>query len=57
MLYPINTIVQEIGKLSLEESFIPYAWYQHLKNEKGKIQSNAALILADLIYWYRPAPI
>lgn len=57
MSYPINTTVREIGQISIQGNIIPNEWYTHLKNEKGKIQTNAALILADIVYWYRPIPI
>ncbi|MBS0272771.1 MAG: hypothetical protein JSR85_09065 [Proteobacteria bacterium] len=57
MSYPINTTVREIGEIVTEGNIIPNEWYYHLKNEKGKIQTNAALILADIVFWYSPIPI
>ena len=57
MLYETNEIVSKIGQITIEGNIIPNEWYVHLKNEKGKIQTNAALILADIIYWYRPVPV
>ncbi|WP_068470655.1 hypothetical protein [Candidatus Protochlamydia phocaeensis] len=56
MIYEINQIVVEMSKISIEGNIIPNEWYLHLRNEKNKIQTNAALILADIVYWYRPVP-
>jgi hypothetical protein len=57
MLYPINEAVSEVGEITINGNIIPDQWYIHLRNTKGKIQTNAALILADILYWYRPVPI
>ena len=57
MAYPINETVEHIGNIAIEGNIIPNEWYHHLRNENGKIQTNAALILADIVYWYRPVPI
>ena len=57
MTYAINEIVNKMGKITIEGNVIPNEWYIHLRNEKGKTQTNAALILADIVYWYRPIPI
>jgi hypothetical protein len=57
VVYQINETVSKIGQIAIEGNIIPNEWYIHLKNEKGKIQTNAALILADIVYWYRPIPV
>lgn len=57
MLYPINQLVSQFNGLNLEGDLVPPQWYSHLKNEKGKVQISAALILAHIVYWYRPVPI
>lgn len=46
-----------MGNIAIEGNIIPHEWYNHLRNEKGRVQMNAITILADLIYWYRPVPI
>ncbi|CAF24128.1 hypothetical protein [Candidatus Protochlamydia amoebophila] len=56
MIYTINETVEQVGKIAIQGNIIPNEWYAHLRNEKGKIQTNAALILADIVYWYRPIP-
>lgn len=57
MAYPINETVAQIGKISIEGNIIPHPWYLKLRNENGKFQTNAALILAEIVYWYRPISI
>ena len=57
MAYVINEIVEQVGKIAIEGNVIPNEWYIHLRNDKGKIQTNASLILSDIVYWYRPIPI
>jgi hypothetical protein len=57
MAYESNEVVNKIGEIAMEGNVIPNEWYIQLRNEKGKIQTNAALILADIVCWYRPIPI
>ncbi|MBS4164680.1 hypothetical protein PRO82_002011 [Candidatus Protochlamydia amoebophila] len=38
-----------MGKIAIQGNIIPNEWYAHLRNEKGKIQINTALILADIV--------
>jgi hypothetical protein len=53
--------VVEIGKINFTGNIIPHAWYQHVtqkvKTKNGIIErtdSDALLVLAEIIYWYRP---
>jgi len=55
--YAINEVVTQMGKIAIEGNIIPNGWFAHLKNKNGKIQINATIILADIVYWYRPIPI
>ncbi|CUI18055.1 conserved hypothetical protein (plasmid) [Candidatus Protochlamydia naegleriophila] len=57
MSYPISEIVTKIGEISIRGNIIPDQWYTHLRNDKGKIQINSAIILAEILYWYRPVPV
>lgn len=57
MPYQINEVVNKIGEISINGNIIPDSWYIHLRNNKGKIQTNAAIILADILYWYSPVPV
>ncbi|KIC70793.1 hypothetical protein DB44_FV00050 [Candidatus Protochlamydia amoebophila] len=38
-----------MGKIAIQGNIILNEWYAHLRNEKGKIQINTALILADIV--------
>ena len=52
-----HPIVDAIGQLNIEGNIIPHSWYRHIKysNKRGTYTDPlACLILADLVYWYRP---
>jgi len=55
----MNDIVVAIGKIHFEGNVIPHSWFQsdELKKPTGKAFHLAILILADIVYWYRPTPI
>lgn len=40
----------------LEGNIIDHSWYQIFK-KSGKIQTNAIILLSDIVYWYRPTAI
>ena len=46
--------VAEIGKIHFEGNIIPHQWYQHITLESGKPDLPGIIILAEIIYWYRP---
>ena len=46
--------VAEIGKIHFEGNIIPQPWYQYITLESGKPDLPAIIILAEIIYWYRP---
>ena len=46
--------VAEIGKIHFEGNIIPHSWYQQITLESGKPDLPAIIILAEIIYWYRP---
>ncbi len=48
------SVVQAIGEMHFEGNVIPSEWFQHLKLETGKPDTNAILLLSDIVYWYRP---
>ena len=49
-----NPIVDAVGKMNLTGNIIPESWYHTIINENGKTNTLAILILADIVYWYRP---
>ncbi len=52
-----NPIVDAIGKLNITGNVIPESWYKTIKNSKGKTSPLAIILLADIVYWYRPTEI
>ena len=52
-----NPIVNQVAKLNLTGNIIPEAWYHTIVNGKGKTNPLAILILADIVYWYRPTEV
>ena len=52
-----NSIVDQVGTLNLTGNIIPESWYHTIVNENGKPNTVAILILADIVYWYRPTEV
>lgn len=52
----INTtpVVDAIGQLHFEGNIIPHTWYKAIVFPNGKTDLNAIVILAEIVYWYRP---
>ena len=51
---PLPPVVAEIGQIHFEGNIIPHSWYQQIMLESGKPDLPAIIILAEIIYWYRP---
>ena len=49
-----NPIVDQVATMNLTGNIIPEPWYHTIINENGKTNTLAILILADIVYWYRP---
>ena len=54
---PLPAAVAEIGKIHFEGNIIPHSWYQRITLESGKPDLPAIILLAEIIYWYRPYQI
>lgn len=48
-----NKIVDTVGEMNLTGNIIPEAWYLKIR-KNGKPCPLAILLLADIVYWYRP---
>jgi hypothetical protein len=46
--------VSEIARINFEGNVIPHSWYQHVKLSSGQPDLTAIIILAEIVYWYRP---
>ena len=49
-----NAIVAKMGTLNITGNVIPMEWFKHIKRENGKPYTDAIILLADIVYWYRP---
>lgn len=52
--YDTTPTVDAIGQIHLEGNIIPHAWYQHIKTPAGAPDLPAIIVLAEIVYWYRP---
>ena len=52
-----NAIVDESAKLNISGNIIPQAWYQTVRRDSGKPNLTAIIILADIVYWYKPVEV
>ncbi len=53
-----NTIVDEVGRIAISGNIIPPVWFKTItKEENGKPYLLAMMILADIVYWYRPVEV
>lgn len=46
--------VDAVGRLHFEGNIIPHAWYKAITFPDGKTDLAAIVILAEIVYWYRP---
>lgn len=49
-----NSIVDEVGCMHFSGNVIPQRWYKNILKDTGKPDLLAIVILADILYWYRP---
>lgn len=52
-----NEIVDANAALNFSGNIIPQAWYKTIIKDSGKPHLTAIVILADIVYWYRPSEI
>ena len=55
--YPLtksDTTVLDLGHMAIEGNILPPQWLRHLTFENGKPYTIAAVLLSDVVYWYRP---
>jgi hypothetical protein len=46
--------VAAIGRIHFEGNIIPHTWYKAITFPSGKTDLNAIVLLAEIVYWYRP---
>ena len=52
-----NELVDKIGEIAITGNIIPQMWYETLKKDDGKPYFQAIIILADIVYWYKPVEV
>ncbi len=52
-----NAKVDQMGQIRLTGNVTPQMWYRTITRENGKPHLLAIAILADIVYWYRPAEV
>lgn len=53
-----NATVDAVGRMSISGNVIPQSWYRTITKETtGKPYLAAIVILADIVYWYRPTEV
>lgn len=55
--YNRDDILKELSRFELKGNVIDQGWFEHIKNDKGKVQPNAIFVLSEIVYWYRPTLI
>lgn len=49
-----NKTVDRLAEMNIRGNVIPNTWFYTFKNEKGNVNVTALVVLAEIIYWYRP---
>ena len=52
-----NEIVDAMDSINISGNIIPAIWYKTITKENGKPYLLAIVILADIVYWYRPSEV
>lgn len=52
-----NKTVDRLAQMQITGNVIPQIWYKTIRKATGKPNLNAIVILADIVYWYRPVEI
>ncbi|EGT4625275.1 TPA: hypothetical protein KNN56_001688 [Clostridioides difficile] len=52
-----NPIVDASAEISITGNITPQAWYRTIVKKTGKPHLTAIVILADIVYWYRPTEL
>ena len=46
--------VDRMHQINITGNVIPMIWFEQIRFSNGKPNTNAIMILADIVYWYRP---
>src|SRR3990167_4111787 len=57
MNYNLNNTLESVRQLNLTGNIIPHTWYSKITFKNGAPDLLGIVILADIVYWYRPIEI
>ena len=57
MDYSLQDTVDKTRQLNLTGNIIPHSWYSKITFENGKTDLIGIVLLAEIVYWYRPTEI
>lgn len=57
MDYDLNSTLGQMRQLDTTGNIIPHSWYKAITFESGKPDLLGMMILAEIVYWYRPTEI
>lgn len=57
MDYDLNTTLEQTRQLTLIGNIIPHSWYSKIKFPSGTADLLGTVLLAEIVYWYRPVEI
>lgn len=52
-----NAIVDAMGTMNITGNIVPLSWFKKITYGNGRPDYAGAMILADIVYWYRPSMI
>ena len=52
-----NPIVNEVGRMHFSGNIVPEIWFHTITNVKKTTLALVVLILAEIVYWYRPSEV
>ncbi len=52
-----SVTVDKMSRLHISGNIVPVTWYKTIWKSTGKPNLNAIIILADIVYWYRPTEV
>lgn len=52
-----NRTADRLAQMRITGNVIPQIWYKTIRKGTGKPNLNAIVILADIVYWYRPVEV
>lgn len=55
--YTTNPIVNEVGRMHFSGNIVPEIWFHTITNVKKTTLPLVVLILAEIVYWYRPSEV